>query len=45
MRKTPAQKIRDYFIKKYGISKDIFIAGETEDSIRMSEMQRKNKKK
>ena len=43
--KTSAQKIRDYLIKKYGISKDIFVKGKTFTDVQMSKMWRSNKKK
>ena len=45
MRKTPAQKIRDYFIKKYGSSKNMFIRKKPSEDIQMSEEWRDNKKK
>ena len=43
--KTPAQKIRDYFIKKYDSTKNIFIRRETSVSIQVSEVRRDDKEK
>jgi len=43
--KTSAQKIRDYLIKKYGISKDIFVKGKAFTDIQMSKVWRGDKKK
>ena len=43
--KTPAQKIRDYFIKKYGKSKNIFIREKTFPDIQVPKVQRFFKKK
>ena len=43
--KTSAQKIRDYLIKKYGSSKNIFIRGKTFTDVQVSKMWRGNKKK
>ena len=43
--KTAAQKIRDYFIKKYDSTKNIFIRRETSVSIQVSEVRRDDKEK
>ena len=45
MRKTPAQKIRDYFIKKYGSSKNIFIRKKNNTDVQMQEVWGNDKKK
>ena len=43
--KTAAQKIRDYFIKKYDSAENIFIREKTTSSVQVSKMRRDNKTK
>ena len=45
VRKTAAQKLRDYLKRKYGNSKNIFIRRETDDGIRVPDVQGDNKEK
>ena len=45
IKKAPAQKIRDYLIKKYAATEDIFVKGKAFTNVQMSKMRRYNKKK